>query len=1041
MLPESFNSNHVKFESLTFNGIQVPMGTTSFKSEYPTTVSLLTCSNKYGYFVAGTTDGFLFGETTRLRQLLRESKIEPTLRQLDCIVDKHLPLPVRQFHLSTDELRIIVCMTQGNVMIFDVKDIVDKKNNVTPSGSFKMDNEIIEFKPCPTIFTTTDTTSNNPSSHQNKIIMSDITNKNNQNDRDSKGYSELAIILVKNNNKNHHDYGCFVINWHTGFIKAKITYDSATAIAWSPKGDEIVCGFTNGSVKCYSVFGLQTYEISPPLSKYHQQQQQQQQQKQEEEKENDNKEKKEKKERSASHHVQEIIWIHPNTFFAIYTNEQGNNAYIIQKPSSPEQSIKYLLLDDITPLEKDHLLLVDYFHQKFYTHVIHDFGPDIKYAIIIASTISPHLRVVGHYQPQDINNECWATWTCPSYENHFQHSNNNNNARTQKNLRTFVSKYNTKTFTTTSSTEPIYPVGVTIDYTATPTLFGKSFDSITPILYYITNEGMINGYIINRGDKPFFSMYDGMIRVLSSLKNIPLPTKKATTVMEQQSSLNTNQQSIESDHPFIDAVKYYEQQEKVSLWKQPRPIPTFRSLGIKSNVPIPNSYMITKPTFGETSMSGFRFGTTPRFGDRGPTRLGVPISDETTMTHRIMDNNNNNNDDHNDLKPGLIDNNKTRKEFLFQDFFQQEESSLMNSLKTNNGSSSSSRLSFISGHSIHPTNEHTNNKKEQELNFLMNSVTDETFLCDSNSIEFEKMEEKKSIMNHHHNNSTFNGITTTTIDSQEKPIKNESSSIVENNTDNNTKTIISSDKNEKIKKNEQSQVTNDNNNNNTTTTTLSENEQKMKITKEDEDNIISNLDIQQHNEPMKLNTNNDVDFRDRALELLKEAGETYYLLLKEIESRLPVEEQQQQQQVLSSSSNSVKSSEKENNYPVKSSQPQQQQHQQQQEEEEERFINIKDIPGWLLTLRDSINNLKEDVLEKEQELRQLKYNLSQMEGIYIKAMNETKVKTVIVQQEENDEKKKSQLLYEQVANHLNRQVFLDKVMNNTIELQQQKQRQ
>ena len=41
-------------------------------------------------------------------------------------MDKHLPLPVRQLHLSTDELRIIVCMAQGNVMIFDVKDVVDK---------------------------------------------------------------------------------------------------------------------------------------------------------------------------------------------------------------------------------------------------------------------------------------------------------------------------------------------------------------------------------------------------------------------------------------------------------------------------------------------------------------------------------------------------------------------------------------------------------------------------------------------------------------------------------------------------------------------------------------------------------------------------------------------------------------------------------------------------------------------------------------------------------------------------------------------------
>ena len=75
-----------------------------------------------------------------------------------------------------------------------------------------------------------------------------------------------------------------------------------------------------------------------------------------------------------------------------------------------------------------------------------------------------------------------------------------------------------------------------------------------------------------------------------------------------------------------------------------------------------------------------------------------------------------------------------------------------------------------------------------------------------------------------------------------------------------------------------------------------------------------------------------VEFHDRALELLKEAGQTYYSLLKAIEARLPLEEQQQVPS--SSSSNSVKSSGKENNYPVKSSQPQQQ---------EERYSNIKDL--------------------------------------------------------------------------------------------------
>ena len=169
-----------------------------------------------------------------------------------------------------------------------------------------MDNEIINFKPCPTAFTSTTTnTKVDSNSNRSMMAMSDITNKinhvenifSNTSNNSSKGYSELAIVLVKSNNKDNNNgekicYGCYVVNWHTGFMKASISYNATTAIAWSPKGDEFVCGFTDGSIKCYSPFGLQKYEIPAPPTKPRQQQQAQnkdadEKEKEQKEKEND----------------------------------------------------------------------------------------------------------------------------------------------------------------------------------------------------------------------------------------------------------------------------------------------------------------------------------------------------------------------------------------------------------------------------------------------------------------------------------------------------------------------------------------------------------------------------------------------------------------------------------------------------------------------------------------------------------------------------------------------------------------------------------
>ncbi|KAI9491109.1 hypothetical protein BDB00DRAFT_513814 [Zychaea mexicana] len=593
-------TNRVNFKSLTFNDTQIPVGTTGlFRSEYPTPVSLLACSHKYGYFVAATTDGFILGETVRLRQLLRASNPETTVRQMKSVINVPHKLSVQHLRLSGDELRVIACLSGGKTVVYN-------KAKVEPKWSFHIGNDILDFQICP----------------------------------DTKG-GELATVLIKSPNSKIWDT-CCIINLHTGFIKAAVLHKNVTSMCWSPTfqtspssftmandddntrsahAQHFVCGLSDGSLHFYSIFGLKKYEIPSPHSKD-----------------------------ELSRYVNKVVWVDKYTLFVIYTNESGNEARIVKRPKTPRESVNYVILGDVAPMatacsDRCHHG-ADYTRktklheeQNFYLHVIHDFSDEVKCAIIVASTFSHSIMVVG----QDKSGN-WATWECPGYSSHFHYRenshSNHHNGRTQHRQQPAIVKAATRAYREeqlykhANVFDMVYPVGMMVDYSTTSSVFGPtSYDQITPVLYYMTNEGMLKGFHIQSGgddedvSKTVFSIYSGMVRVKTLYQDIPSPPAGRTGFDFAGPLLAKN--------PFIYAIDQQQQQQRGTQ----KPLPSFKNLEIQPGARSPSSSIVTAvPTFGKPTMPGFssdnkpaamRFGETSFSFQNNPSPFGGAPSEYT----------------------------------------------------------------------------------------------------------------------------------------------------------------------------------------------------------------------------------------------------------------------------------------------------------------------------------------------------------------------------------------------------------------------------
>ncbi|KAI8069114.1 uncharacterized protein B0P05DRAFT_551606 [Gilbertella persicaria] len=399
-------------EFFTFTGLvpdaKVAVQKSSFEIEkYPATVSLLACSNQHGNFVAATNTGFLFGNTKALRKTFYNTEKGATSTLEEDKVSVSLDRPVQQVRYSANEDQILIATAGGQLLVYSVHDVQTNKEHVKPIHTYNLGKEIIDLRP-------------NPEALPN-----------------------LTAILFK-------DQRCQIMDTTTGQTQCDIPLDNVTAICWSPKGKQIVCGKTDGSLQHFDIQGTSkdALSIPKPLAAGHGDEQE-------------------------NRYVQDVLWIENHIFLVLYARPRHqeeedyvNDGYIInRKPTTGSAGPEYIRLAEVTPI-----FSTEGRGNHFYMEIVRGLGREIKHLVIIANAATAELSVVGETQ-----DGVWSTWQLP-----------------ENGLANLPLSEETSMDT--------YPLGLALDLTADeklppvdPSENETGVDPV-PILYYLNDEGHMGAH-------------------------------------------------------------------------------------------------------------------------------------------------------------------------------------------------------------------------------------------------------------------------------------------------------------------------------------------------------------------------------------------------------------------------------------------------------------------------------------------------------------------------------------------------------------------
>ncbi|CEP14626.1 hypothetical protein [Parasitella parasitica] len=182
-------------------------------------ISLLACSSKYGYFVAATAKGFCLGQTEKLRKTIYQTVKGEAVPFNELIEVEVKQEKVHHISLSADQLELLVSVSAGTILTYSVHDIVQQKENASPSKTYSEGCGIISFQP-------------NPEAYPDIIAIRTVKNQ---------------CKLIQNKS-------------------VLATMDDVHSICWSHKGKQIACGSSNGTITTYNLQGEKKVEIKPPAA-------------------------------------------------------------------------------------------------------------------------------------------------------------------------------------------------------------------------------------------------------------------------------------------------------------------------------------------------------------------------------------------------------------------------------------------------------------------------------------------------------------------------------------------------------------------------------------------------------------------------------------------------------------------------------------------------------------------------------------------------------------------------------------------------------
>ncbi|KAI1314889.1 hypothetical protein EDD11_001612 [Mortierella claussenii] len=293
--------------------------------------SLFAVSNKFGYFVAGSSHCFVFDKLSTLRKAFLEGSEEENAFESRTKID----IPnnaLRMIRLSADEQTVVASLVGGKILLYKASDLMAKVTGVQPYGSLELDDEILDIRP-------------NPSPEKNGLA---------------------AVLLVNQSIK--------LINMD-GAPSVTLNKCKYTAMAWSAKGKQIMCGTATGT--------LQQIDPEGVIKKEHQANP-----------DND------------GQWVMFINWIETSVFIVVYCSPPQDdqtpteyNVCVISKevPAQPT----YLSFGDICFAMPEEEAGSTY----FMTPSIKSWGTEIKDLITVASSPSMDVGVIGR-----AGDGSWRKW-------------------------------------------------------------------------------------------------------------------------------------------------------------------------------------------------------------------------------------------------------------------------------------------------------------------------------------------------------------------------------------------------------------------------------------------------------------------------------------------------------------------------------------------------------------------------------------------------------------------------------------------------------
>ncbi|KAF9573654.1 hypothetical protein EC968_008291 [Mortierella alpina] len=164
---------------------------------------LFALSNTYGYFVAGISDGFVFDKLSNLRDAFEQGAPDED-NMFNAATKVVLPEnSVRFIRLSADELTVVVALRGGQVQLYSVTNLLGNRKGAKPEATLSLGTEIRDIRP-------------NPSVERNGLAAVLFEDKT------------LKMIQMD------------------GSVVASLDKHKYTAISWSAKGKQIMCGTDTG---------------------------------------------------------------------------------------------------------------------------------------------------------------------------------------------------------------------------------------------------------------------------------------------------------------------------------------------------------------------------------------------------------------------------------------------------------------------------------------------------------------------------------------------------------------------------------------------------------------------------------------------------------------------------------------------------------------------------------------------------------------------------------------------------------------------------